>query len=309
MVARSAHTAIRLADGRVLIIGGRGAGDALSSTEIFDPATGLFNDGPALNRARANHSATALADGRILIAGGDGEGTAEIFNAEAGVFTLLDARMNAARAGHSAVLLKSGKALIAGGALAEADGVQSAEIFYPETLSFHATANAMRAARTRPALRVLPDGKVQVIGGDKEGSMEMFNNEGEYFTAYARLLDAPATSSEILSVQMREALIRQANVRTEEALSKLSGAKGDLFDRRDYSLNEIPQANQTILVGGVNSAGMTLNSTLAMTTTTATLTTDKTDYAPGEIVTITGTGWKPSGSLLHFRSQLQCGSP
>ena len=40
--ARADHAAIKLADGRVLIAGGRNGSNTLSTTEIFDPATGTF---------------------------------------------------------------------------------------------------------------------------------------------------------------------------------------------------------------------------------------------------------------------------
>ena len=41
---RSGHTAVRLLDGRVLVVGGRsGAGDNLTSAELYDPATGTWS--------------------------------------------------------------------------------------------------------------------------------------------------------------------------------------------------------------------------------------------------------------------------
>jgi len=43
--ARSAHSATRLADGRILVAGGWSGSVLLASAEIFDPKTGTF--GPA----------------------------------------------------------------------------------------------------------------------------------------------------------------------------------------------------------------------------------------------------------------------
>jgi len=74
------HSATLLADGRVLIVGGRDAAGALNTTEIFRPDDGCIASGPAMSVARAGHSATLFADGRIFIAGGDGDGSAEIFD-------------------------------------------------------------------------------------------------------------------------------------------------------------------------------------------------------------------------------------
>ncbi len=64
---RSYHTATRLLDGRVFIAGNRAQG---ATTEIFDPATQTFSNGPNLLVGRSRHQAVALPDGRVLIAGG-----------------------------------------------------------------------------------------------------------------------------------------------------------------------------------------------------------------------------------------------
>jgi hypothetical protein len=299
IVARADSTATKLADGRVLVIGGRGGDGLLDSTEIYDPATNSFSFGPALNKARASHSATTLADGRILIAGGDGEGSAEIFDPATQTFTLIEARLIAPRAAHAAALLQSGKALIAGGVAADGSGVQSAELFDPATLSFAATGNSLRAARTRPTLRVLPDGKVQVIGGDEEMTMEMFNAEGKYFTAYAHLLDDPNALSAILRTQTRAALIHSRNAfAVGPPKARIPDATlGKTLDRNGYSLTELPQANQAVVIGGSNSDGKFLKSTVSLSSSAATVTTDKTDYAPGDTVIITGAGWQPGETV------------
>ena len=38
---------------------------------IYDPATGLFNNGTDMTKGRDRHTATLLANGRILVVGGD----------------------------------------------------------------------------------------------------------------------------------------------------------------------------------------------------------------------------------------------
>ncbi|HSJ42003.1 MAG TPA: kelch repeat-containing protein, partial [Xanthobacteraceae bacterium] len=56
--ARASHTATRLADGRVLVVGGyrvqrlSGFRIALTSAEIYDPATGLWMPAASLAQAR-----------------------------------------------------------------------------------------------------------------------------------------------------------------------------------------------------------------------------------------------------------------
>ena len=71
---RQQHTATLLPDGRVFIAGGYWSDGqkwrVLSSTEMFDPATGNFSPIGSMGAPRDGHTATLLNDGRILIAGG-----------------------------------------------------------------------------------------------------------------------------------------------------------------------------------------------------------------------------------------------
>lgn len=69
--ARSGLSLTVLSDGRILAAGGLGAGGALRSLELYDPALGLWQTLPVqLSRARHDHVALLLPDCRVLIAGG-----------------------------------------------------------------------------------------------------------------------------------------------------------------------------------------------------------------------------------------------
>jgi hypothetical protein len=82
-VPRAGHAAVRLGDGRILIVGGitpDGAGGegSAASAELYDPATGTFSatgdmagDRATVDQASASFQAVALPSGRILISGGD----------------------------------------------------------------------------------------------------------------------------------------------------------------------------------------------------------------------------------------------
>lgn len=164
---RAAHTATLLADGRVLIAGGfLGDGASLSSTELFDAATGRFSPAPSMGHARVSHTATRLRDGRILIAGGysgDYLSSAEIYDPATNRF-LPAGPMTMARSGHTATLLNSGKVLIIGGTGTNWAFLPYAELFDPRTGRFEAT-GGMRTARESHTATILRDGRVFVAGG------------------------------------------------------------------------------------------------------------------------------------------------
>jgi len=79
-VARFAHTATLLNDGRVLVAGGCvregskqdtvGCLKATASAEIYDPATGGWKPAGNMHESRVGHTAIALPNGKVLVAGG-----------------------------------------------------------------------------------------------------------------------------------------------------------------------------------------------------------------------------------------------
>jgi hypothetical protein len=281
--ARTEHAAVRMNDGRILITGGRNQTGLLDSTELFNPSDASFTDGPRLTHARAGHAATLLADGRILLTGGDEEGTAEIFDPQAQSTTALDETLNTARLQHSALLLKSGKVFITSGVGPLGNTIQSGEMFDPADGSFALVSGALSAPRTRPVLRELPNGFVQVIGGDSGGSMEIYVPEFDDFEAYAHL---PATTpvADVLSTRTRAPLFR-------------NGQADASLDRSSHTITEIPQSNMALVAGGMNGVGQTLQSVAVLTSSAATITTDKIDYGPGEVVTVSGAGFTPNETV------------
>ncbi|MGN6359619.1 MAG: kelch repeat-containing protein, partial [Thermomicrobiales bacterium] len=59
--AREGATATLLADGTVLIVGGRADGQSVASVERYDPANGAWRAAASLTTARSEHTATLLA--------------------------------------------------------------------------------------------------------------------------------------------------------------------------------------------------------------------------------------------------------
>src|SRR5437867_3634208 len=114
------HTATLLADGRILITGGRNDTGVLDSAEIFDPATETVTMlADAMTTPRAGHTATLLPDGRVLLLGGEGAAgvlaSAEVFSLDTNGFSAYTPGLTTARVNHTATLLPTGIVLIAGG--------------------------------------------------------------------------------------------------------------------------------------------------------------------------------------------------
>jgi N-acetylneuraminic acid mutarotase len=134
---RDGASATLLDDGTVLVAGGqdRSPGtdvdsSALSSAELYDPATGQWTVTGDMGQGRYWHTATLLRDGRVLIAGGEKAflsfnhlSSAELYDPVTGTWSAT-ASLSASRVGHVAVLLEDGRVLIVGGNL-------GAEIYDP----------------------------------------------------------------------------------------------------------------------------------------------------------------------------------
>ena len=188
--ARAAHTATRLTDNNVLIVGGmRKDGELYDDAELFNPNTETFtNVKHKLSKKRVSHTATLLNDGRVLIVGGwsnrsKPENTAEIYEPKTRKFIAVG-NTKFARSGHSSTLLENGKVLIAGGFDGERN-LSEAELFNPETNTFE-TIRKMQNVRNVHSATTLKDGRILLTGGEiKLGEIaedaEIFNPKTNSF--------------------------------------------------------------------------------------------------------------------------------
>ncbi|HEX7611422.1 MAG TPA: kelch repeat-containing protein [Candidatus Limnocylindrales bacterium] len=173
---RTGHMAALLPNGRVLVFGGwvdAARKQALSSAEVWDPATGKFSPVGSMLLPRAEANAKVLKDGRVLITGGLRSGdivvsTAEIYKASSGKFTATGS-MTTTRTSHSATVLLDGRVLIAGGWDNNDDNLSSAEVYDPASGKF-TKVKAMTATRWDHTATLLPDGRVLIAGGGTDSS-------------------------------------------------------------------------------------------------------------------------------------------
>jgi sugar lactone lactonase YvrE/N-acetylneuraminic acid mutarotase len=163
---RNQYAAVRLADGRVLVAGGRGPnGSILNTAEIYDPATGAWTAAGAMAGSRLGHVLALLPDGRVLAAGGyngNALSSAEIYDPLANAWSTA-ASMSAARYYPAPAVLSDGKVLISGGINDSAVNV-TAEIYDPATNAW-SSAGTMSVGRFFHRAVVLPNGKALVSGG------------------------------------------------------------------------------------------------------------------------------------------------
>ena len=168
--ARSEHTATLIADGRVLLAGGYGAGNSeLSSAELYDPSSATFTATGRMTAGRRMHTATLLPNGQVLIVGGIGAGgsalsSAELYDPASGTFTATGNLTNA-RGGHTAILLANRSVLIVGG-YGNYPTVAGAELYDPVTGTFAATGAYLGSGACDfcPPATLLADGRVLFAG-------------------------------------------------------------------------------------------------------------------------------------------------
>lgn len=171
------HSATKLLDGRVLIVGGQVdcteiVCERLNTALIYDPAANTFYPTGNLVQARSSHTATLLPDGRVFIAGGVKPGITtffaqeldsfEIYEPASGTFTNGSLRMP--RTFHTATLLNDGRVFLAGGAFDFPECTERTEIFDP-VISSTIEGPALTNARMLHSAHLLPSGKVIVVGG------------------------------------------------------------------------------------------------------------------------------------------------
>lgn len=162
------HSATLLADGRVLVTGGR-SGAGQSGAEIWDPRTGAWRPTASMATGRFAHTASRMAGGTVLVAGGcsptcqaPGD-SAEIFEPTSQRWRRV-APMKVARGAHTANVMANGDVMVVGGVTNGEKAVASAERYDAKKGTWTKTAH-MHVPRALHSATVLGDGRLLVAGG------------------------------------------------------------------------------------------------------------------------------------------------
>jgi hypothetical protein len=173
--ARSNHTATLLPNGKVLIAAGGEDSVGLTSTELYDPATGMWSTTGSLSSPRlTGFTATLLPNGKVLVVGGFAGGTttlssAEVYDPATGTWSATGS-LPTKLCWHTATLLQNGKVLVAGGSNDFNLGptTPAAELYDPATGTWSPTGN-LSTARQSHSATLLQNGNVLVVGGVGSG--------------------------------------------------------------------------------------------------------------------------------------------
>jgi hypothetical protein len=184
---RYEHTAVRLLDGRVLVVGGSGDKHD-TSAELYDPASGTWSPTGNMLRPHQGFPATLLRDGRVLVgdvedpAVEDSSTGAEVYDPDSGTWTATGRRVNGV--GSTATLLRDGTVLVIG-------YDETGELFDPDSDTWSVTGKMTDPRHSHVAI-LLPDGDVLVAGGHAPGdqptdSAELYDPDTGTWTAIASM--------------------------------------------------------------------------------------------------------------------------
>jgi N-acetylneuraminic acid mutarotase len=180
-VARGAHTASLLSNGKVLVAGGASENTesnmtpptVFSAAELYDPVSDTWTATNPLNTPRRDHTASVLSNGQVLVAGGQTSNfvvvaSAELYDMNSGHW-LTATPMATPREGHTASVLSSGQVLVAGGEMTDQATCtiqSSTELYTPGTCGGAWTnAGSMKYVHVTHTASVIEEGTAVLVTG------------------------------------------------------------------------------------------------------------------------------------------------
>ena len=231
---RDRYTAVRLLDGRVLVVGGSDD-ERDTSAELYDPATGTWSPTGNMVHPDAGFPATLLRDGKVLVGDirdderGDPSSGAELYHPATGIWSSTGRLVITEEwlAGTTAMLLANGKVLVT--------GFHGSELYDPDSGNWTATGK-MVTPRYNHTATLLPDGRVLVAGGDvppdhATDSAELYDPDTGSWTATANLRATGNTRYDLITAtHLQDGMVLVVRPSTAELYDPATGtwtATGD----------------------------------------------------------------------------------
>ncbi len=270
--ARAAPVAVRLENGRVMVIGGFGEFfNVLNSAEIYNPGTATWSLTAPMSDARAEDFVAVLLPGRkVLVAGGTASdftslSSAEIFDEATGTWTPTGS-MNVGRGEFATVVLADGRVLAVGGIATDGTAIASAEIYNPVTGTWTLT-GSMSTGRNDLQAVLLRNGRVLAAGGGtgseelpRLASAEIFDPHTGVWTSTGDMT-APRSEAENATVLLPDGRVlvpggytaHETPVSSTDLYDPRTGiwtAGGSMSDNRTGEVALVLPGNRGVLVMG-----------------------------------------------------------
>lgn len=182
------HTSTRLADGRVLVVGGdvQDPGAVLALAVLYDPVTGTWSSTESLPASRFGHTATLLPNGDVLVAGGttaEGTPASALLYSPSAQSWMPTGNMIEPTDSATSTLLRDGKVLLVGTTTDAAEA--TAQLYDPISGSWTVTGKPI-SARYNFTATLLSNGMVLVAGGASTSAPYRSLTTAEIYDASSR---------------------------------------------------------------------------------------------------------------------------
>jgi len=275
---RFGHTATLLANGSVLLAGGRAAGPVRNTNAnslLYTPQTnGITATIGQLQLPRSHHTATLLPSGEVLVTGGQGLAgqsafqATEIYDPQTRTWRA-STDMPGRRAHHTATLVSGGRVLVVGGRddnqnptnsawLREADGAWT-DVLTPPGFGYRAMHTAT----------LLPDGRVLVVGGSNYLHDFIFDPTSnswldlgeslatEHFMHTATLLSTASPTVLVAGGYFAGTTRNQASTKAPIATPPATTGQPGMTEQRRYHTATLLSSGQVLVLGGYDNASVT----------------------------------------------------
>jgi hypothetical protein len=186
--AREGQAAVRLDDGRVLILGGSVpftgkcgmacVDPATASVEIYNPTTSKFSPNGSLAEPRTAGKALLLSDGRVLVSGGNGQygnylSTIEIYDPAQRTSVVVKPPADTQKLPRypMVLLLADGRVLIAGGFYDNQNTASNVTLIFDPASGGFSNGPLMARPRQGATATLLDDGRVLVVGEEQSAEL------------------------------------------------------------------------------------------------------------------------------------------